>query len=155
MKALCVKQPFAFLLVDKNKTLEIRSWRTEYRGELLICASAAPKNHFWRDESVQPGVRRLLPAGCILGIVHLVDVRPMQKKDAWEGGAWCDYQKDAYAWVIDVPKYRPCRPDKIVGKLHLFDVPDDKIVELEKGDDFYNYLPPQGEVKFTKSCPIF
>lgn len=153
MKALCVRQPWALAIVDGIKTIEVRSWQTDYRGELLVCASAAPKNEFWRDENMEPPVIRLLPAGCVLGSVNLVDVRPMVKSDEYEGGAYCMYMPGAYAWVLE-PTGKRYRPDRVVCKLRLFDVPDDRLVLLEPGDRFYNYPPPQGEVKLTKRSNI-
>ena len=39
MKALSVQQPYASLIAHGEKTVEIRSWRTQYRGDLLIVAS--------------------------------------------------------------------------------------------------------------------
>lgn len=151
MKALSVKQPLAVLLCEGIKTIEVRSWKTDYRGDLLICASAAPKNVFWADPVDK--VNRLLPAGCILGVVELVDIRPMVKADD-EASVW-NYVPGAYAWVTR-PK-RWTRPDKITGRLSLFDVPDDQFVLLDADQEVdwtFNYPPPQGAVKFTKSCPV-
>lgn len=42
MKCLSVKQPFANLIASGKKKIEIRSWKTSYRGELLIYASKMP-----------------------------------------------------------------------------------------------------------------
>lgn len=154
MKALCVKQPYAFLLIDGGKTLEIRSWKTEYRGDLLICASASPNKEFWNDQSVEPNVIRLLPSGCMLGIVTLKNIRKMTKDDAMEGGSYCEYIDGAYAWEIEVPEYKPVMPKKIIGKLNLFNIDDKEIDILSVGDDFYNYPTPQGDFKFTKKCNI-
>lgn len=149
-----MKQPWAFLLINGIKTLEVRSWTTSYRGQLLICASASPKNIFWRDNSSNLEVVRLLPSGCIHGVVILKNCRKMKQSDEFKGGALSEYQQDAFVWEIEVPEYRPCRPDKIVGRLGLFEVPDDKIIYLDEGDDFYNYSPPQGKVKLTPKCKI-
>ena len=43
MKAVSVKQPWASLIAEGNKTIETRTWPTNYRGDLLICASKKPK----------------------------------------------------------------------------------------------------------------
>jgi hypothetical protein len=40
MKVLSVKQPWASLIVSGIKDIENRTWKTSYRGELLIHASA-------------------------------------------------------------------------------------------------------------------
>ena len=41
-KALSVRQPYAWLLVNGFKTCENRSWNTQHRGTLVIHASAKP-----------------------------------------------------------------------------------------------------------------
>jgi ASCH domain len=40
--ALSVKQPWAALLVHGRKSIEVRSWRTLYRGPVLIHAARVP-----------------------------------------------------------------------------------------------------------------
>ena len=39
MKVLSIKEPFATLIKEKQKSIETRSWKTSYRGELYIHAS--------------------------------------------------------------------------------------------------------------------
>lgn len=39
IKALSIKQPWAWFIVRRFKPVENRSWRTDYRGDLLIHAS--------------------------------------------------------------------------------------------------------------------
>ena len=39
MKVLSLKEPFATLIMDKDKMIETRSFKTNYRGELYIHAS--------------------------------------------------------------------------------------------------------------------
>ena len=36
MKCLSVCQPFAELIVQGKKTIELRKWNTEFRGEFLV-----------------------------------------------------------------------------------------------------------------------
>lgn len=38
MKVLTIKQPWASLIIEGYKRFEFRSWKTNYRGELLIHA---------------------------------------------------------------------------------------------------------------------
>lgn len=40
MKALSVRQPWAWLIVNGYKDIENRSWNTKFRGEVLIHASS-------------------------------------------------------------------------------------------------------------------
>lgn len=42
MKAISIKQPWAGLIAQGLKTIEVRTWQTHYRGEILICSSQKP-----------------------------------------------------------------------------------------------------------------
>jgi len=149
MKALSVKQPYAMLIVQGLKTIEVRSWETKHRGDLLICASAAPKNLFWCDTETKENF--LMPAGCVLGVVELLDVRPMVKADG-KDSVWC-YAPGAFAWVLR-PKYA-VRPHKVAGRLSLFDVDENRLEKLEDGiEDMFDFEPPQGEIKFGKTSRV-
>jgi hypothetical protein len=47
MKAITIKQPWAFLIVEGVKDIENRTWKTNFRGRVLIHASKTPaKIHF-------------------------------------------------------------------------------------------------------------
>lgn len=152
MKSLAVRQPWACLLCEGVKTIEVRSWQTEYRGPLLITASAAPKNQFWYDPVDK--VNRLLHAGAIIGVVDLIDCRKMSESD--NGDSLGNYMPGAFAWVVKPRRW--CRPDKIVSRLQLFDVPDEKIILLDEDSEkdwIFNYPTPQGAVKFSDRCPVY
>lgn len=71
MKVLTIKQPWATLIMQKDKRFEFRSWRTKYRGELLIHAGkSVDKKSIERLKEYLP---EELPTGRILGKVTLVD----------------------------------------------------------------------------------
>lgn len=145
MRSISVRQPLACLLVEGVKGIEVRGWSTDHRGELLICASAAPKDVFWKDDDAF----RLLPAGCQIGIVNLLDCRPMVKAD--EDKALCSFDKTAFSWIVEPVCF--VRPDMVRGQLRLFDVPNNFITRL-KGDDWlWNYPMPQGELKYHSKRP--
>ena len=145
MKALSVKQPWATFLVYGEKTIEVRSWRTKYRGELLICASAAESNVWIQNDDEQP---LLLPAGATLGVVRLIECRPATAADA--DAALCEIPQGAYAWVIDASQAYDTRPDKVIGRLRLFEVADKHIHRLDDEDHWWNYPPPQGKRKLSE-----
>ena len=42
MKVIVVRQPWAWLIVHGYKDIENRSWRTRYRGTLLISGERQP-----------------------------------------------------------------------------------------------------------------
>ena len=45
MKALSIYAPFATAIAANLKTIETRSWSTDYRGEILICSTVQDKNY--------------------------------------------------------------------------------------------------------------
>lgn len=104
MKTLVVRQPWASMIARGVKTIEVRSWRTTYRGDLLIAAAKSPKI---------PG----FPTGVAVAVVHLADIRQMTPADVPAAG--CGYQPDAYAWVLG--NIRHCPPIPVKGRLRLFD----------------------------------
>ena len=46
MKALCLKQPWLYLITTGLKTIETRKWNTKYKGDIILCASKNPDNNF-------------------------------------------------------------------------------------------------------------
>lgn len=72
MKALSLKQPFAELVVSGKKTIELRKWKTKYRGEFFIHASKVPDHKNMNKFGFE---KDSLPTGCIVGKAKLVDVK--------------------------------------------------------------------------------
>ena len=71
MKVLTIKQPWATLIMQGYKKYEFRSWKTKYRGDLLIHAGKAyDKEAMKRLAKYLP---KSIPTGKILGKVTLVD----------------------------------------------------------------------------------
>lgn len=89
MKALSLKQPWAELILQGRKKIELRKWNTHFRGNFLIHASKIP------DEK---GMKRFnfdnLPCGGIVGEATLVNV-----KNYKETG---DFEKDKNLHLADV-----------------------------------------------------
>ena len=105
LKALSVQQPFANLIADGSKTIEIRSKGTTHRGPLLIVSSKRPD---------------LPPAGCAIAVVNLVDSRPMTVAD--ERAAMGKRPTGgATAWVLTL--IDRIEPQPVKGQLGLFEVP--------------------------------
>jgi len=70
MKVLSLKQPWAELILQGKKRIEIRKWNTNFRGEFLIHSSKNPD-----EEAMKRFGFSSLPCGFILGKARLVDVR--------------------------------------------------------------------------------
>jgi hypothetical protein len=116
MKAISLKQPYASWVADGFKTIETRTWRTKYRGPLLICSSKTFDEDFDPNDSAFGDG---LPLGMALAIVNLVNCRPMTEKD--ENLAHCDFYEGAVAWILsDIKKIAPF---PVKGQLSIFEVP--------------------------------
>ena len=70
MKVLSLKQPYAELILEGKKKIELRKWNTHFRGEFLIHASKNPD-----EEAMKRFGFNQLPLGFILGKANLVDVK--------------------------------------------------------------------------------
>ena len=107
-RALTVKQPYANDLVtaaykDENgvvygrKSIEVRSKKTSYRGDVLICSSAKP---------VYPGME----SGVTLGLVELYDVKPIKEftPEDWENTRIPKEKRakitKGYGWLMRNPR---------------------------------------------------
>jgi hypothetical protein len=104
MKALSVRAPWAGLIASGAKTLEIRSRRTNYRGEMLICQSRG---------------------GGAVAIVELVGCRPfVEADDAASGGVWTKHPEARTHWAWELRLVRRVTSEPISGRLGMYDVPE-------------------------------
>ena len=78
VKALSIKQPFAWLILSGHKDVEYRTWTTTYRGTLLIHASKGSDPEMVKEVySVHEKAGQKLPElkkGGIIGVANLDDV---------------------------------------------------------------------------------
>jgi hypothetical protein len=112
VKALSIQQPWANMIASGEKTIETRTWTTEYRGSLLIVSAKTP---------------RIEPAGCAVALAELVDCRTMTQNDEIE--ACCDAYPSAFAWILR--RIRKLHPFPVRGQLGLFSVEVDPRLLLE------------------------
>ena len=124
MKALTIKQPWATLIIQGNKRYEFRSWKTNYRGDLLIHAGKGIDKE--AVERLKDYLPKELPKGKILGQVTLVDcIKCEQKfreelkkenKDIYSKSIF----KEEYAWKVEnIKKFD--KPIEANGKLSLWE----------------------------------
>jgi hypothetical protein len=130
IKGLSVKQPWAGLIALGQKTIETRTWKTDYRGPLLICASARRDERAWQAND--PPICRVFAAA--LAIVELVDCRPMTQLD--ERQAMCERYPRANSLVL-ANVYRLPKPLPAKGALYLWDVDS---VLVPEWSEVYLYL---------------
>ena len=122
LRVLNIKQPWAGLIASREKTMEVRSWRTHYRGRVVIAASKA----FDKGEAAQPHLDLKAPRGVTLCHARLSDVIPGERKHRNSTGGfdptgyWC--------WVLE--DIQPVPQIAITGKLGLWKPPGDLVSEL-------------------------
>ena len=75
MKALSLKQPFAELILQGRKTIELRKWNTSFRGPFYIHASKTPDT-----EAMKRFGFSSLPTGQLVGKAMLVEVKHYQNE---------------------------------------------------------------------------
>lgn len=129
MKALSVKQPWAWLICRGIKDIENRTWFTRYHGDLLIHASLELDDKAWDyihgrvDDDIwammwDTEFINNLPRGAIVGQVMLtrimnpVEAR-MRYQTKWAVGPYCWHLTNAWRFA---------RPITYKGRLRLFEV---------------------------------
>lgn len=107
LKALSIRQPWASLIMAGTKDIENRTWKTDYRGVLVIHASRIEPEAF---ETYGHLLLEEIPTGSIIGTVRLVDCVRDHESEWAIPGQW--------HWVLTDP--RPCRPRAAKGKFQLW-----------------------------------
>lgn len=78
MKVLTIKQPWATLIINGDKRFEFRSWRTNYRGELLIHAGKSVDKDAMKR--LNKYLKNEIPLGKIIGKVNITDCIELDEK---------------------------------------------------------------------------
>ncbi|MBK5570115.1 ASCH domain-containing protein [Ensifer sp. SSB1] len=135
MKALSIRQPWAWLIVNGHKDIENRTWRTSFRGRVLIHASKGMTRQEYED--VQDylyalclnaqafdgdGPIRLpsfdqLARGGIVGVATVTDCLHFENGDS----PW--HMPECWGFRIAAAKPLPFTECK--GALGFFDIPAD------------------------------
>ena len=117
MKALSLKQPFAELILQGRKKIELRKWNTSFRGEFLIHTSQNADGNAMKEFGFEE-----LPTGCIVGKATLVDVKKYSNEKEHEkdknlhlaSSVWGNY-----GFILKNP--RRIKPIAAKGKLGFWD----------------------------------
>lgn len=124
MKVLTIRQPWATLIMQKDKRFEFRSWQTKYRGDLLIHAGKGIDKEAMKR--LAKYIHKDLPTGKILGKVTLVDcvkITPefkqkllKENKDIYTDSSF----KENYGWQMEEVQVFD-EPIEAKGKLSLWE----------------------------------
>ena len=123
MKVLTIKQPWATLIMQGYKRFEFRSWKTKYRGDLLIHAGKGIDKVAM--ERLAKYITKDVPTGKILGKVKLVDcvkLSPEFKEMLLEENeeVYADSSFDeVYGWQLKCVEVFD-EPIEVKGKLGLW-----------------------------------
>lgn len=132
MKALTIKEPWATLIIDGYKKYEFRSWKTNYRGKILIHAGMSEEKDMlkkFKDYNLN------CSKGMIIGEALLTDCilvtkefeEELLKIDKTVYGRESHEMK--YAWELEnVIKYD--KPILIKGKLGLWNYEEETMHEM-------------------------
>lgn len=131
MKAISIRQPWAWLIVHGAKVVENRSWATSYRGPLLIHAAKGCTLDEWSDaweyiQEVHPGVLRVYNPpthlACLRGgIVGVVDQTGcIDNADQVDSPDYCSWAEPGqWHHLYSNPRTLPFMPCR--GSLGLWD----------------------------------
>ncbi|NMY32875.1 ASCH domain-containing protein [Pseudomonas sp. WS 5412] len=123
MKALSIRQPWAWLIIHGGKEIENRSWHTKFRGRFLVHAANGMTNNeftmallYCSERGLPMPDRDDMQRGGIIGSVELVDSLDTSRSPWYMG------QK---GFLLRDPKSLPFTPYK--GRLGFFEVPDELV----------------------------
>lgn len=143
MKALSIRQPWAYCISHLTKRVENRTWGTSYRGPILIHAAKAMEYDTYQHvaffceyhypEIVPPGTPEIslpaantIPRGGIVARAKVIDcirskgALPFGKSRAWGDTHIVPWWQGPYGIVLDEVEPVPFVPCN--GRLSLFDV---------------------------------
>jgi len=127
MKALSIRQPWAWLIVHGGKDIENRTWHTKIRGRFLVHASKGMTSEEWCE-----GLDYAMRVGLVTELRDFPTRQEMQQ--SWCGGfigsvelvdsvdtSDSPWYMGAKGFVLRAPQPLPFTPYK--GRLGFFDVP--------------------------------
>lgn len=140
MKTLTIKQPWASLIVSGLKDIENRTWKTNFRGRVLIHAAKCPVKEGWDalnkiqlkevfgHKDALYGDKEELPQSAIIGSVDIVDCVQNHPSVWAEKGVW--------NWVLANPVLFEKPIENVKGKLSFWEyegeIPQPKQKEARK-----------------------
>jgi len=170
MKTLSIRQPWATLVVKGIKDIENRTWKTDYRGKILIHAGSTkiPDNIYETlPGELYSGLQNevnfgnvegnlnLLPTGAIIGYVDLTEI--VEPGVEFESATY-DGGPEFYRWIFD-NAYEFDEPILgVKGKQNLYDTPEiteDNLPPAHKAKLYAPYYHEEDKTLFAPICSLF
>lgn len=125
MKVLTLKQPWATLVAEGIKKYEFRSWKTKYRGKILIHAGSGIDKE---DIKKYKDLDLEFPSKKIIAVVEIEDCLELDdelnKKIISENNiAYGNKTRSGYAWKLSNVKKINCNKE-VKGQLGLWNIED-------------------------------
>jgi len=138
MKCLSVCQPFANLILEGKKTIELRKWNTEFRGEFLV---HAPRK-ILTDDCKRLEIKTNLITGAIIGKVELVSVKKYENEleinlDSKKHLASNYATENKYGFILEKPKQLKV-PIPYNGQLNFFEFKPEVLTTDEIKTDLFD-----------------
>ena len=139
MKTLSIKQPWASLIALGIKDVENRTWKTKFRGRILIHASAAtvfdaylPNGGIvgnWIDKHGYGWHYNNIPHSAIIGEVDIVDCMinnqsiwaEKSEPELWDDLGYPIYDRPIYNWILANAVLYNAPISNIKGKLSFWE----------------------------------
>ncbi len=119
MKALSLKQPWAELILQKKKTIELRKWKTNFRGRFYIHASKS----FDKEKLERYGLKNLV-TGAIVGEAELVDVKIYNNEEEFlkdsDKHMAKEFKYGKYGFILE--NVKRINPIPYKGRLNFFEI---------------------------------
>ena len=113
MKVLTLKQPWASLVANGYKVYEFRSWKTNYRGEILIHAGCGVDKEYLekvKDYGIEFPKKKILCKVVLEDCIEIDD--DFNKKiKSLDNNVYGSKDREGYAWKL--------------GKVTKLDIPDE------------------------------
>ncbi len=126
MKALSLKQPWAWAVIEGIKDIENRKWKTKFRGDLLIHASRTFDGIGFivlQNMGLNPPPESFLERGSIIGRVTVIDCVRVHPSRFFFG---------PWGFILRDPiKFK--EPIFWKGQLGIFEIPDE-VVRRSNGE---------------------
>ncbi|MDH2907044.1 MAG: ASCH domain-containing protein [Candidatus Nitrosotalea sp.] len=145
MKCLSVSQPYADLIINGKKTIEVRTWNTKFRGEFLIHAPIKIKDNACKKLGID---KSSLRTGVIIGKAEIYGVKSYDsikalKEDYNKHFATEEFLRHKYGFLLRKPQALRV-PIPYKGSLGFFEVkirsgPSNSDIRSELFDEEYRY----------------
>ena len=169
LKALSIWQPYAELIKAGIKTYETRSWKTNYRGKLLICSAlktSKKQNQIYLNIMSNHNLTHLQPYQklyfgygiCLCELVDCLEITIQFRKKLPQLQLQCgNWIIGHYAWQLN--NIQPLKPFPVKGQQRLFNVKlnlnslhqicpscEQPLINLSDGCEICGWISPKKEV---------